>query len=72
MAQGAQVTAQVNGKSCTLPAGTTVEAVVRVLGSDPARVVVERNLEIVPRDAFTTTVVAEGDEIEVVQFVGGG
>jgi thiamine biosynthesis protein ThiS len=33
---------------------------------------VERNLEIVPRSAFPTTILEEGDRIEIVQFVGGG
>lgn len=42
------------------------------LGLDPARVVVEYNRNILPRDHFVTTALTDGDELEIVQFVGGG
>jgi thiamine biosynthesis protein ThiS len=35
-------------------------------------VVVERNRSIVPRDAYGSTLLAEGDALEIVHFVGGG
>jgi thiamine biosynthesis protein ThiS len=35
-------------------------------------VAVERNREIVPKSLYATTHLAEGDRIEIVQFVGGG
>ena len=38
----------------------------------PTRVAVERNGEIVPRDRYAATPLAEGDRVEIVQFVGGG
>lgn len=53
-------------------AATTILALVGELGLDVRKVAVERNLEIVPRSLHATTPVAEGDRIEVVQFVGGG
>ncbi len=62
----------VNGKALEAPEGASVTDVVLSLKADPAKVVVERNREIVPKDAFGTTPVADGDEIEVIQFVGGG
>ena len=62
----------VNGKAFEAPEGASVTDVVLSLKADPAKVVVERNREIVPKDAFGQTVVADGDEIEVIQFVGGG
>ena len=62
----------VNGKAVEAPEGASVADVVLGFPADPARVVVERNREIVPKDAFGQTMVADGDEIEVVQFVGGG
>ena len=62
----------VNGKACEAPEGATVTDVVLRLAADPAKVVVERNRVIVPKDAFGQTPVADGDEIEVIQFVGGG
>ena len=42
------------------------------LGLDPRKVAVERNLSIVPRSLHSETALAEGDRIEIVQFVGGG
>lgn len=39
---------------------------------DPMRVAVERNEEIVPQARYGETVLAEGDVIEIVNFVGGG
>ena len=41
-------------------------------GADPAKVVVERNAVIVPREKFADVKAGQGDSIEVVQFVGGG
>jgi thiazole synthase/sulfur carrier protein len=49
-----------------------VAALVDALGLDPRKVAVERNLEIVPRSAYLKTPLADGDRIEIVQFVGGG
>ena len=49
-----------------------IAALVAELGLDPRKVAVERNLEIVPRSLYAATGRAEGDRIELVQFVGGG
>ena len=62
---------QVNGDTRDVAAGTIL-ALVDELGLDPRKVAVERNLEIVPKSLHATTVLAEGDRIELVQFVGGG
>jgi thiamine biosynthesis protein ThiS len=35
-------------------------------------VAVERNLAIVPRSAYVSTILADGDRIEIVHFIGGG
>ena len=42
------------------------------LGIDPAKVAVERNLEIAPRSTWGRVLMADGDRLEIVQFVGGG
>lgn len=60
-----------NGEPTTVEAGT-IRDLVQALGFDVAKVAIERNLEIVPRSLHATTPVAEGDRIELVQFVGGG
>lgn len=62
---------QVNGDNRTVTAGTVLELVTE-LGLDPRKVAVERNLAIVPRSLHAETALAEGDRIELVQFVGGG
>jgi sulfur carrier protein len=62
----------INGKSRTIPVGTTVEALIGELGMGDRRVAVERNREVVPRAQHATTVLAEGDRLELVTFVGGG
>lgn len=62
---------QVNGEE-RQTAATTILALVEELGLDVRKVAVERNLEIVPRSLHGATALADGDRIEVVQFVGGG
>jgi thiamine biosynthesis protein ThiS len=62
----------VNGKARQVPAGATVGALLADLGIERRRVAVERNLDIVPRAAYDDVVLAAGDRLEVVAFVGGG
>lgn len=62
---------QVNGEDRETTAATIL-ALVEELGLDIRKVAVERNLEIVPRSLHGATALADGDRIEVVQFVGGG
>jgi thiamine biosynthesis protein ThiS len=62
---------QVNGEERQTTAATIL-ALVEELGLDVRKVAVERNLEIVPRSLHGQTALADGDRIEVVQFVGGG
>ncbi len=42
------------------------------LGLDPAKIAVERNLEIVPRSTYGEVALAHGDRLEIVHFIGGG
>lgn len=53
-------------------AAPDVAALLLELDLHPARVAVERNGEIVPRDRYAATALAENDRLEVVQLVGGG
>lgn len=62
---------QVNGEALDVAAATIADLVAE-LSLDPRKVAVERNLEIVPRSLHATTTLAEGDRVELVQFVGGG
>jgi thiamine biosynthesis protein ThiS len=63
---------RVNGEHRRVPEGTSVEEMVNLLGLDPLRVAVERNLKIVPRSTFGQICVEDGDDYEIVHFVGGG
>ncbi|HXM00765.1 MAG TPA: sulfur carrier protein ThiS [Rhizomicrobium sp.] len=62
----------VNGEPRHLGGPVNVRDLLVTLGQDPAKVAVERNLEIVPRSAYAQTMVSEGDRLEIVQFIGGG
>ncbi|MBA3667543.1 MAG: sulfur carrier protein ThiS [Sphingomonas sp.] len=62
----------INGEHRRLPAGTSLAQLIAEIGLDPLRVAVERNLEIVPRSTFNTLMVEDGDDYEIVHFVGGG
>ena len=66
------VTIWVNGDQRRVPAGISVAGMLREIGIDPAKVAVERNLEIVPRSTFAKVRVEDGDSFEIVHFVGGG
>jgi sulfur carrier protein len=61
-----------NGQKKEIPAGLTVEELLRHLAIKPERVAVEINEEIVRKAAYAATAVKEGDRVEVVQFMGGG
>ena len=62
----------VNGERRELPEGRTVTQVLGLLGIERARVAVERNRIIVKRADHDTTVVEDGDVLEIIHFVGGG
>jgi len=62
----------VNGKPREVEPGTTVAALLEMLGLDPRQLAVERNLELVPRGEHAATVLTAGDRVEVVTLVGGG
>ena len=63
---------RVNGQDHDLPGPTTLARLVERLGLDARKIAIERNLEIVPRSAYLQTVIADGDRIEIVHFIGGG
>lgn len=66
------MTIRLNGESYDLPGPMTVTALLTHLEIDHRRVAVELNLTVLKRATFETTMVAEGDEVEIVNFVGGG
>ena len=62
----------INGEARSFDDVADVAALVSSLGLDPRKVAVERNLEIVPRSTYAVVSLADGDRLEIVQFVGGG
>jgi thiamine biosynthesis protein ThiS len=66
------VTIEVNGQPTEIPKGLNVTQLVAHLGLTANRLAIERNLEIVARGQWGTTLVSEGDRFEIVHLVGGG
>ncbi len=66
------VIVHINGEEKEVGAGLNVAQLLEHLGVRPGRVVVELNRDVLPRDAHGTTVLKEGDSLEIVHFVGGG
>ena len=66
------MTLQINGQAREFTDRLTVAALVAELGMKTDRVAVELNLEIVPRASWESTVLKDGDQLEIVHFVGGG
>lgn len=72
MVQDGTLSIRVNGEHRRVRDGLTVAELALELGLEPTKVAVERNLEIVPRSTLGEVRVADGDEYEIVTFVGGG
>ena len=62
----------INGENRLVDGQVTISGLVELLGMKADRVAVELNLDIVPRDRWMGTNLAEGDRLEIVHFVGGG
>jgi thiazole synthase len=63
---------RINGEHRRVMAGLTIAELALELGLEPAKVAVERNLEVVPRSTLGQVVLEDGDDLEIVHFVGGG
>ena len=63
---------RVNGEHRRVNRGLSVAQMLNEMGVDPLRVAVERNLDVVPRGTLGEVKVEDGDDYEVVHFVGGG
>jgi len=66
------MTISVNGQSREVARGITVAALVTELKLPSKFLAVERNRDVVPRARHAETVLADGDQLEVVTLVGGG
>jgi thiazole synthase len=66
------ISIRVNGEHRRLAAGLSLADLARELGLEPSKVAVERNLAVVPRSTLAQVMLEDGDDIEIVHFVGGG
>jgi thiamine biosynthesis protein ThiS len=66
------VTISLNGDPYELDAPLSVTALLARLGIDSRRVAVEHNLVVVRRTEYDGTLIDAGDQVEIVNFVGGG
>ncbi len=63
---------KLNGDKKEVPDNITVLGLLEILGIQHQRVAVELNEAIVKKDTYGTTMISDGDELEVVSFMGGG
>jgi len=66
------VTVTINGEARELNGPVSVAGLLTDMGLDPAKIAVERNLEVVPKSQYQAVTVGEGDRLEIVHFIGGG
>tara|TARA_Y100000815_G_scaffold145765_1_gene131963 strand:- start:40 stop:1047 length:1008 start_codon:yes stop_codon:yes gene_type:complete len=66
------VSIRVNGEHKRVRAGLTLAELAQEIGLASDKIAVERNLEVVPRSTLNEVKVEDGDELEIVHFVGGG
>ncbi len=72
MQSDGSVSITINGESRRIAHGLSLAALASELGLNPEKVAVERNLSVVPRSTLAQVLVEDGDELEIVHFVGGG
>lgn len=63
---------RINGEDRDVAEGLTVEGLLSSLGLAGRRLAIEHNREILPASSWPSKVLADGDELEIVHFVGGG
>jgi sulfur carrier protein len=66
------MTLTINGEERVFDDAPTLASLIEKLGMKQDRVAVELNRDIVQREQWATTVLASGDRLEIVHFVGGG
>jgi len=66
------VSITVNGEPKSIEPEQTIWSFLTTLKLDPKKVAVERNLAIVPKSTFKSVTLENGDQLEIVHFIGGG
>ena len=63
---------RVNGEDREISEGSTVQQLLETLGVNPLMVAVELNVDILSRGQYSSALLKEGDQVEIVHMVGGG
>ena len=66
------MTIRLNGEPFEIAGPVSISALLATLNIDPRVVAVEHNVAIIKRQQYDDTIVNDGDEVEIVRFVGGG
>jgi len=66
------MTLTINGENRTFSSIATVSDLLSHLGMKSDRVAIELNRDLLPRDRWASTQLSDGDQLEIVHFVGGG
>lgn len=61
-----------NGEDADVSENLSVSGLIASYDLPAGKVAVERNLEIVPKSAYASTMLEENDRVEIVHFIGGG
>lgn len=67
-----EITAKVNGEERRIPEGLTIARLLDHFKLRRQAAIVEHNRKIIKRESYNEVKVEEGDELEIVRFVGGG
>ena len=67
-----KVTIQLNGEAHSIEEGLHLETLLERLALRPARIAVELNQQVVRKADYPSTVLRQGDQVEIINFVGGG
>jgi len=63
---------QLNGEKKNISAGTTIRSLLEQVNLNQEHLVVEVNLEIIPKENFSSHILKENDRVELIHFMGGG
>ena len=61
-----------NGEPYRLEGDARLSTLIASLKMKPSRIAVELNREVVPKARYEEIVIKAGDELEIINFVGGG
>ena len=61
-----------NGEEKILPHQMTIEELILEIDLDIKKIAIEKDLEIIHPDFFSTTILSNGSKVEIVHFIGGG